>query len=183
MTIADGTYRARALGGEFGYTQGNNEQVAVLFALLGDDDAETGERITWFGYFTEKTQQRTLEALRYCGWTGNDLTDLVSLGSTVVEIVVEAEEYNDKWQAKVKWVNRPGGGAVKLAKPMGDKEKRAFAARFKNMAAAIPTVGATPAKAPAAKPPARTAPQPRRDPDPMPSSADWGPPNSEEPPF
>lgn len=179
----NGTYRARAKGGEFGYTQNNAEQIAVLFAILGDDDAETGEHITWFGYFTEKTQQRTLEALRYCGWTGNDLTDLVGLGGAVVEIVVEQEEYNDKWQAKVKWVNRPGGGAVKLAKPMGDKEKRAFAARFRNMAAGIPAVGATPAKAPASKPPAKTAPPTRREPDPMPSSADWGPPNTEDPPF
>ena len=60
--LADGTYRARAIEGALGFTKGDKEQAAILLDV-SEGEAE-GQRITWFGYFTEKTTDRTMEALR-----------------------------------------------------------------------------------------------------------------------
>lgn len=82
-----GTYKAVAVPvdvdgmstyAQFGMTKGGNgkaptKQVAVQFELL--EGPAAGARLTWFGYFTEKTWQRTVEALRYCGFKGDDLMD------------------------------------------------------------------------------------------------------------
>jgi hypothetical protein len=132
MNIENGTYRARAVFGQLGETSTGKEQVAVEFELL---DLEGQPRITWFGYFTEKTEQRTIEALRRCGWMGLDLTDLRGLDSNEVSIVVEAEEYNGTWTPRVKWVNAPGGMALKA--PLMGAKASAFAARMKAKIAAF----------------------------------------------
>ncbi len=68
-----GKYRARPIAAALGLTSKGTDQIAVTFELL--DPA--GERITWYGFFTEKTTDRTLESLRHCGWKGNDLSIFV----------------------------------------------------------------------------------------------------------
>jgi len=73
--IPKGTYRARATEAEFGFTNTGTEQVAVLFEVVEDGEFQ-GERITWFGFFTDATSERTIQALRVCGWAGDDLGDL-----------------------------------------------------------------------------------------------------------
>lgn len=135
--IEEGTYAARALTGALGYTNGGKEQVAVQFALLDEQGAETGERITWYGYFTEKTQERTLRALRTAGWAGTDISQLDGLGSRDVELVVKHEEYNGKWAAKVAWVNEPGSGGLALSEPMPADKAKAFANRIKGDVVAL----------------------------------------------
>ncbi len=167
--IAEGTYRARAVPAsvQWGVSKNDNEQVAVQFAFIDADDNDTGDALTWVGFFTEKTSQRTLESLRYAGWMGNDITDLKGLGSVPVEVVVKHEQYEGETQVRIAWINRPGGGAFKFEKPMDDTGKRKLAARLKAMAASVPTVGAAPAKKPneKAKPPRDDAPPPHGDAD------------------
>lgn len=121
--IAPGTYIARAVSAELGETKAGNPQIAVEF------DTGTDGRITWFGYFTEKAQERTLQALRYCGWCGIDLTDLSGIDRNDVELVVEHESYEGKTRAKVQWVNKLGG--IGLKSKMSPDKAAAFAARMK----------------------------------------------------
>lgn len=135
-----GKYPAICRSIQFGTTSTGKEQVAVEFEILpfADGPGEfAGQSITAFMFFTEKTLARTVESLRHCGWVGDDLAELPALAadgklSQEVEIVVDHEEYEGKVSAKVKWVNKPGGGgAIKLEKPLDDAGLRTFAARMK----------------------------------------------------
>jgi len=129
-----GNYRARAVEGALGLTQGGKEQVAVKFSLL--DFA--GKTITWFGFFTENTTQSTFRALRTAGWRGQDLADLADLSNPEnpeVLLVIEHETYKDKVTAKVRWVNSAGGLALKNA--MAPEQAKTFSARMREQVAAF----------------------------------------------
>ena len=124
--IEAGTYEARPITAALGQTKGDKPCVGVEFEL------DTGAHISWFGYFTEKTTERTIESLRFCGWTGQDLDDLREIGSKdklTVQLVIEHEEYDGKTTAKVQWVNR--GGGLRLSKPLEGQAAKAFAAQMK----------------------------------------------------
>ena len=152
--ISVGRYRARAREAQLGYTQGGKEQIAVQFELL--DEGAGGAMLTWYGYFTEKTTSRTLEALRICGWIGDDLSNLAGVTSNEVELVVEPEEGLDGQQRmRVRWVNRLGGGALALKNAMDDQQRREFAARMKG-----DVIASKQASGPAAAAPAPTQPTP-----------------------
>lgn len=107
--IEKGTYTAKAVEWKLGVTGTGKEQIAVLFQL------EDGSQITWYGYFTEKTTERTLDSLEYMGWDGVDISDPVGLDRNEVRVVIDHEvsEQDGKTYARVKWVNRMGGLAVK----------------------------------------------------------------------
>lgn len=134
--IPAGTYSAIAVKAELGETSTGKEQVGVEFEITTAGE-HTGNRITWYGFFTEKTEKRTLESLRICGWVGNDITNLSTVGiaAPVVEIVVEHDTYNGKTSAKVAWVNR--GGGLSMKNQLSPEKKRAFAARLRGPLAAI----------------------------------------------
>lgn len=132
--IPKGKYAARGGDPQFGYTSKDEPQVSVTFTLLAECE-DQGREITWFGYFTPKTEPRTLESLRICGWVGDDLANLGPLDNEV-EIVVDHEEYQGEWQAKVRWVNRPGSGVFKMSKPMGAEQLKAFAKQMRGAARA-----------------------------------------------
>ena len=158
MNIPNGKHTARAVNWALGLTNGGKEQVAVTLEIMSE--GAPGEQITWFGFFTEKTEERTLDSLRYMGWTGNDISDLSEIShpdtAKDVQIVVEAEEYNGEWRPKVQWVNKIGSGAA-LKNQMDASQMRAFAARLKGKAAAhAQRMGV----AAGAKPAPRQAPRP-----------------------
>lgn len=127
-----GYYRARALGGEFGYSsKKGTEQVAVEFEIL--DESHQGERITWIGFFTDKTTERTMESLRICGWKTDDVTDLQGITDNEVQLVIDHETFEGKERAKVQWVNRPSSG-FQMKSTMNADQKKAFAQRMKGAA-------------------------------------------------
>jgi hypothetical protein len=132
--IPKGKHSARGSDPQFGFTDGGKPQVSVTFTITDEGEAN-GREIVWFGYFTEKTEARTLESLRICGWEGDDLTNLGPLDNDV-SIVVDHEQYEGKWQAKVRWVNKAGGGNFKMAKPMSPEQLKAFAAEMRGAARA-----------------------------------------------
>lgn len=121
-------------------------QVAVTFEVLRGPDA--GQRISWMGYFTDNTTDRTLDALRICGFTGEDLDKFCDQRPTnEVQIVVENEEFEGKVRAKVAWVNDPNrGNGIKLADPLRDGDLRKFGAQFKSKLKAMPPVKTVEAK-------------------------------------
>lgn len=132
-----GTYPATAIAADaqFGRTRKGHAQIALPFRI--DEGEHAGQAITWFGFFTDKTRERTMESLRYCGWRGDDLSDLGPLDQQV-EIVIEHEEYDGKVRAKVQWVNRIGSGRVQLQDQMNESELRQFAAQMRSIARGIP---------------------------------------------
>ena len=135
--LANGTYRAVPTEAILGLTDTGNEQIAVTFMLT--DGSARGA--VWYGFFTEKTLERTVESLRYMGWTGNDLSEFEqgkpapSGFGEEVEIVVEQETYNGVTRSRVRWVNRVGGPTVKTA--LTGAQAVSFAARMKAKIAAL----------------------------------------------
>jgi hypothetical protein len=107
--ISKGSYQAVAKEFVFGRANNGTEQVVVAFEIANGD--AVGQRITWRGYFTEKTHERTLESLEHAGWDGVSLAKLGGLGSKPCVIVIDHEEGQDgKTYPKVQWVNSLGGG-------------------------------------------------------------------------
>lgn len=132
--MEEGRYRARGIQGALGETKGGAEQVAVEFEFL--DEPVKGQRITWFGYFTDKTTEHTVKALRTCGWQGADLTDLSGVDANEVILVIQNEEYEGTWRSKVRFINSLNGGLA-LKNPLDENKARAFAARMKGQILAI----------------------------------------------
>jgi hypothetical protein len=155
--LSPGYYRARAVEYALGKTQNGTRQVAVRFEVLDEQGAPGGERVTWYGYFTEKTAERTLESLQYCGWEGDDVTDLTGIERNEVQIVVEHEEYEGKTNARVAWVNRAGGGSIAIKAPLDEAEKAAFA---REMKAKVLAMRQGQRRAPASRSAAARAPEP-----------------------
>jgi hypothetical protein len=119
----EGRYLARAVDGAWGRTGTGIEQVAVLFKL------ETDRQLTWYGYLTDKTSERTMNSLITCGVT--DLETLAGLDTNEVELVIEHDTYNGKTTAKVLWVNALGSGGVHLKDKIEGSEKAGMLAKHK----------------------------------------------------
>ena len=128
------TYKARGIDGYVDKAGTGTEYVAIKLRVTNGD--ETDSEITWFGYFTDKTIDRTIESLRILGWRGDDLSDLAGITENEVEIVVRNEEYEGQTRARVAFINRIGGG-VRLEKRMSAEDTRRFAARMKAKVAAV----------------------------------------------
>lgn len=130
MDLQNGRYRARATDAVLGVADTGTKQVAVLFELLD----VPGQSIAWYGYFTEKTEDRTLESLMHAGWQGDDLSNLMrdGLGDTEVSLVVEQEQdqKTGEWRPRVKWVNSLGAGAL-VKNEMTDVDKLAFSKQMR----------------------------------------------------
>lgn len=120
-------YRAKAKEWTLSETKQGAPMVVVLFDVL--TEGATEKSLTWRGLFTEKTVDRTIESLRYCGFEGDDLLTLEGLDKNEVDLVVEDELYEGKTYARVQWVNKPRNLSVKTVLE-GDKAK-AFAAEMK----------------------------------------------------
>ncbi len=119
--IQAGSYKARATKALLAQVGANKTPAMQVVFQLTDEGPHQGETIRWDGWLTEKTQERTIEAIGYCGWTGDDLSVFAKDGAPMqgmdlndVEIVVEVESYEKdgetKHANKVAWVNRIGGG-------------------------------------------------------------------------
>lgn len=139
-----GRFRARAVEGAWGHTSNGVVQVAVQFQL------ETGAKLTWYGFMTEKTEERTMNSLIACGVS--DLESLTGLGSDEVEVTVEHDTYNGNTRAKIAWVNRLGEGGVALKNKATPQEAKSFLSKHKgNFLKLQKATGAAPPK-PAGKP-------------------------------
>lgn len=143
--LAEGKYKARAI--EWSqvtqHEKTGNEEIRVLFGIEGGD--ASGQTITWRGYFTEATAERSIESLRYMGWTGDDITDIQGLDANEVQLVIKHEQYEGKTQVKVAWVNR--AQSVYVGTPLDASKKQAFAQRMKGLVLATKgTAGSNPTR-------------------------------------
>lgn len=163
--IAEGRHNAVCRVIQFGSTTKGDPQVAIgfeIFAVEGETNPDAGRPITYFGQFTDAAEGKkkgsydfTMDALRNIGWTGDDLSELPALAEAdqlnkAVSLVVKHEEYDGQLKAKVSWVNRPGGGAVKLERPMDAQSLKSFAASMKSKirGSSVTTQGAKPGPPP-----------------------------------
>jgi hypothetical protein len=146
--IDEGTYRARGVEAALGYTANEKEQVAVEIELI-DDGEHGGKRLTWYGFFTDKTTETTLKALRTLGWAGDDLSNLAGIDANEVDVVIAHEEDQEgHLRVRVRWINALGSGGLQLKTRMDEGQAAAFAERMKGhvLAAKARTVG-SPARA------------------------------------
>lgn len=154
-----GTFAARAKSWMLSETSKGTPQVAVEFALL-DPEAEF-HTLAWYGFLSDATFNRTIEALRYCGWQGENLDDLQGLDANEVSLVVDEEEYEGKLQTRVRWVNRAVGLSVKA--PITGEKAKAFATQMRDRIRALDAANGT------RKPTAQASrPAPSRPPEPPP---------------
>jgi hypothetical protein len=142
MAITNGMYRARACGEcVLGTSKNKGTPFLELYFMIVDGDNKGG-RVRWQGYFSENTNERSIQSLQICGWNGDDLSEfadgaLHGLDRNEVEIVVELEEYQDKEgntkkSPRVQWVNRAGGFLNKDA-AMNDDAARSFGERMRGL--------------------------------------------------
>ena len=155
--IPAGKYIGTPVSAALGLTSTGKEQIAIQFELLDP----VGERLTWYGFFTDAAFERTIESLRACGWTGSALDEFAGekLPAGVdhqVELVVQHEEYQGKTQVRIAFVNSIGAGLA-LKSAMDATQARAFAAKMKGRIAAL-SGGVPPAARPRAVPKPRPAP-------------------------
>lgn len=102
--IKPGVYIGTVVGHNVGETKNFEPQVAVNFSLSTD---EGPQKITYFGYFTEKAAKYTIQNLITCGLKGNHPAGDLEIGKQV-ELVIENEAYEGKTRAKVRYINEIG---------------------------------------------------------------------------
>lgn len=132
---------------QFGHSkEKKTPQVSVTLEILRGPYA--GQRISWMGFFTDSTEERTLKALRVCGFEGDDLDKFADQRPTnEVQIVVDHEEFKGVTRAKVQWINDPSfGGGMKMADALEGSSLRKFSAQFKSKLKAIPAIKTVEAK-------------------------------------
>jgi len=122
------TVKARAVEAALGMTSKGGEQIAISFQLL--EGPNEGSRVTWYGFFTEKTLARTFETLEHCGWEGDDLSNLDGIERNDVYLVIEHEQDQDgQPRARVRWVNAVGG--IAMQHRMAPAQATSFAQRMR----------------------------------------------------
>lgn len=123
-------YRCRTSGSALAFSkEKGTPSIALAFASMFDTSNPEGQlsendpvKLYTNLWLTEKTADRTVETLRQTfGWQGEDFAELNDgnpLDGIEVDIVWEWESYVDgggqeKWRARVDWINKPGSGGVK----------------------------------------------------------------------
>lgn len=92
-------------------------QVFVTFSIAVDGELET---LSWIGYLTDKTKERTIKTLYSLGFDGNFEGLVGGRDSGCLEsgkemsLSIVNEPYNGEDKFKIAWVNLPGeGGGMK----------------------------------------------------------------------
>lgn len=144
--ITNGSYKARAIGPVvLGKSQNKGTPfIELYFQIIGGPN--DGGKVRWTTYFTEKTNERSIESLLTLGFTGEDLSEfadgeLHGLDANEVDIVVELEEYTSESGEKrttprVQWVNR-SGGYLNTDAAMNEESASAFGDTMKGMLMAL----------------------------------------------
>lgn len=160
--LTAGTYKARATKALLAQVGANKTPAIQIVFQVVDEGKHQGESIRWDGWLTtDKAQERTIESLGYCGWTGDDLSvfakedaPLQGLDLNDVEIVVAMEEYEKEGEkksaAKVEWVNKIGGRGLNVENAMPEAEATAFAQKMKGLVLKARSKSPAPVSQPAA---------------------------------
>ncbi len=124
MAITAGMYKARVDGECVLGESAKKGTPFIEFNLRLSEGDNKGGYVRYTGYFSENTNERTIQSLQICGWAGDDIGEfadgkLHGLDANEVSIVVELEEYEvikdgvatgeKRTSPRVAWINRSGG--------------------------------------------------------------------------
>jgi hypothetical protein len=145
--IGAGSFAARAVGPMAYIKSPDKGTPGVEVTVELKAGPNTGERIQWVGWLTDRTLSRTTEALSYMGWDGSD-PETVTRQEFVA--VVEHEEYTaasgeTRTRARVAWINDATGGG--RLTPMTNTEVAGAQERLRAAFAALKVKSAVVAKA------------------------------------
>lgn len=114
-----------------GQAKTGTEQIGIQFRLL--DDPWKGWTLPWYGTFSEAAFPMTYEALKACGWRGEEITTLKAdlRNGTEVLLIVEPEEYEGRWRARIKFVNPPQ--AIRMHRVFTPEQRQALAVDIQSM--------------------------------------------------
>lgn len=132
MSIPAGSYRAKAVAGseQYGQTKNGNDQIVLTMEL-----PDIGEQVSVFLYFSDAAAPHSIKRLRRAGWSGDDLSNLVGLGSTECSVSIKYEDYQGEQKMKAEIES---GGTIVLETTLDDKAKKAFGAKFRDLAKSTP---------------------------------------------
>lgn len=137
--LAPGEYRARAVKAQLGKAKSGNEQIGVEFDLLDFN----GQRIGWYGSFSDAAFDITMRGLTAAGFRGSDVSDTAWLEKAPeVILVVEHETWEEKVRAKVKFINSLGG--VNMKNALVGSDAKTFAQRMKGRVLAFQSSAGAP---------------------------------------
>jgi hypothetical protein len=129
MMIPEGRYKARGCEAKLAYTSAGAGQVAVDLVITEEESEYCGQHRTWYGSFTDKSTDRTLQSLRLLGWDSDDLSQLTGIDQHDVWVTIAHEEYEGEIRDRAAFINASAGLAVKT--PMEEGDAKAFAERMK----------------------------------------------------
>jgi hypothetical protein len=114
-----------------GHAGTGNKQIEIHFRIAEGD--YTGRTRTWFGFFSEKALERTLDSLVNIGFEGNNLNEFPLQRPTgLVPIVIKHEKDREgEMRDRIAFINRPGGGGVLTGNVMNPQDSLTFAAQMR----------------------------------------------------
>lgn len=117
-----GNYTARAKTWGFRPTQGGDVMLAVLFEIKTGVDGH-GNAV-WHDFprpknlaFTDKSEERSFESLKYMGWNGNDIMDLAKNGGGINQEVDVTIQMSGEWE-DTKGKKRPPSPEIAWINPI-----------------------------------------------------------------
>lgn len=127
--LPEGTYTAHCVNAQLGFSKKGSEQIIATFKI--SDENFKGREMTWYGSFSDKAMQYTLDAMKNCGFIGDDYSDLGSMTRNEISLVIghEANPNDGKIYARVKFINAIG--RARVTAPMNADQIRAFNAKMK----------------------------------------------------
>lgn len=132
-----GNYLAKVTSFDFGQSSTGKDFIKCEFTVT--DGEYAGRTMSWYGYLSEKTAKRTIESLRHCGWTGDNLAgDMPGLMSQKVSLTVDNETYNGNTRLRVKWVNSSSGSSSGIKKRLTEDQLAQLSAIFGTVISSLP---------------------------------------------
>ncbi len=153
--IPAGKYKVKCLDAKMGWTAGgpnSEKKPQVGIGLEITEGPHAGRMISYYGYFTEKTEEFSVKAMRALGWRGNNWADLSSMIDGTALAVVEIETDDGKERSRVRWINQIG---VAMSDAMSAADIAVFQKKMSGLAARIGGGGDKGAQAGAQKPPSK----------------------------
>lgn len=134
--IPDGDrVRCRVIDYALGAAGTNTEQIGLQLQVT--DGPYTGRVLTYYGFFTEKTEEETVKAMVAFGWDGNvQNLDSIKTKDAFATIQHEASEKNGKKSVRerVRWINAIG---VRMDKQFNAAEEAGFKRKLSGIAARV----------------------------------------------
>jgi hypothetical protein len=142
--IPTGIYRGRGVSAQFVKSSKKDTDGVEIICEITAEGVFKGRRLPCNCWITDdKSGERALESLKYCGWDGADLNVLNGFGTQDVDLVIQIEDPQPKprdpqnptvdpgfypQKNRIAFINQAGSGAV--GRGMTEQEKLAFGARM-----------------------------------------------------